>query len=53
MKILKLKFKLRNCTHVVFLTNNDNAVKIETDDRRFAAIQCYNELANNKEFLIK
>lgn len=37
----------------MFLTNNDNAIKIETDDRRYAAIECYNELANNKEFFDK
>jgi hypothetical protein len=42
--------KISNCSHVVFLTNNENAIKIETDDRRFAAIECYNDLANNKEY---
>jgi hypothetical protein len=41
--------KITNCTHIIFLTNNDNAIKIETDDQRFAAIECYNELANNKD----
>jgi hypothetical protein len=45
--------KITNCTHIIFLTNNDNAIKIETDDRRFAAIECYNELANNKEYFDK
>ncbi len=45
--------KLTNCTHVVFLTNNDNAIKIETDDRWYAAIECCNEVANNKEFFDK
>jgi hypothetical protein len=42
--------KITNCTHIIFLTNNDNAIKIESDDRRFAAVECYNERANNKVY---
>jgi len=42
--------KINNCSHVVFLTNNDNSIKIETDDRRYAAIECNNDIANNKEY---
>ena len=42
-------YKISNCSHVVFLTNNDNSIKIESDDRRFAAIECNNDKANNEE----
>ena len=45
-------FKVTNNSHVVFLTNNDNSIKIEADDRRFAAIECRNDLANNEEYIL-
>jgi len=45
-------FKVTNNSHVVFLTNNDNSIKIEADDRRFAAIECHNDLANNEEYIL-
>ena len=34
----------------VYLTNNDNPLKIPSDDRRFCAIELNNEKANNKEY---
>lgn len=34
----------------VFLTNNDNPLKIDINDRRFQAIQSNPEIANNREY---
>ena len=34
----------------VFLTNNDNPIKVPADDRRFCGIECNNKYANNKEY---
>lgn len=44
-------YKISNCSHVTFLTNNENAVKIDIGDRRYAAIECNDKLANNKEYI--
>ena len=42
----------KNTNHVayVFLTNNDNPIKIPHDDRRFTGFECNNELVNNKDY---
>ena len=45
--------KIYNCSHVTFLTNNENSVKIDVEDRRFAAIECCDKYANNKEYFSK
>ena len=34
----------------VFLTNNDNPIKVPHDDRRFTGIECNSLYANNKEY---
>jgi hypothetical protein len=43
-------YKVSNCSHVVFLTNNENSIKIESNDRRFCALECDNDKANDKEY---
>ncbi len=45
-------FKITNNSHVVFLTNNDNSVTTEVGDRRFAAIECYDNLANDEKYIL-
>ncbi len=45
-------FKITKNSHVVFLTNNDNSIKIEVGDRRFAAIECHNDLANDENYIL-
>ena len=42
-------FAQTNNISYVFLTNNDNPVKISYDDRRYCEIECNNEKANNTE----
>ena len=34
----------------IFLTNNDNPIKVPHDDRRFTGIECNYKYANNKEY---
>ena len=34
----------------IFLTNNDNPLKIPHDDRRFCGIECNNNICNNAEY---
>ena len=34
----------------IFLTNNDNPIKIPHDDRRFTGFECDSKCANNKEY---
>jgi hypothetical protein len=46
----KETYKNTNNIGYVFLTNNDNPVKVPHDDRRFTGIECNGELANNKEY---
>jgi hypothetical protein len=46
----KETFKNTNNIGYIFLTNNDNPVKVPHDDRRFTGIECNGELANNKEY---
>ena len=38
---------------MVFLTNNENPVKVPHDDRRFCGIECNNNIANNFEYFKK
>lgn len=42
----------KNTNHIgyVFLTNNDNPLKVSIDDRRFCGIECNNSICNNKEY---
>jgi len=42
----------KNTNHIgyVFLTNNDNPLKVSVDDRRFCGIECNNKICNNKEY---
>ena len=41
-----------NKNHIgyVFLTNNDNPIKVPINDRRFCGIECNNDICNNKEY---
>ena len=41
-----------NTNHIqlIFLTNNDNPINITHGDRRFAGIECNNEICNNKAY---
>jgi hypothetical protein len=34
----------------IFLTNHKNSLKIDIEDRRFVAIECNNDIANNKDY---
>jgi hypothetical protein len=43
-------FENTNNIGYVFLTNNDNALNISLEDRRFVAIKCCNDYANNSEY---
>ena len=42
----------KNTNHIgyVFLTNNDNPLKVGVDDRRFCGIECNNKICNNKDY---
>jgi len=42
----------KNSNHIsyIFLTNNDNPIKVSADDRRFCGIECNNLICNNKEY---
>ena len=42
----------KNTNHIgyIFLTNNDNPLKVSADDRRFCGIECNNSICNNKEY---
>jgi hypothetical protein len=46
----KETYKNTNNIGYIFLTNNDNPVKVPHDDRRFTGIECNGDLANNKEY---
>ena len=41
-----------NKNHIgyIFLTNNDNPIKVPVGDRRFCGIECNNDICNNKEY---
>ena len=40
-------YKQTNHIAYIFLTNNDNPIKIEPGDRRFCGIECNNDICNN------
>jgi hypothetical protein len=42
----------KNTNHIgyIFLTNNDNPLKVGVDDRRFCGIECNNKICNNKDY---
>ena len=42
----------KNTNHIgfIYLTNNDNPVKVPIDDRRFCGMECNNLICNNKEY---
>ena len=44
----------KNTNHIgyIYLTNNDNPLKVPADDRRFCGIECNNLICNNKEYFI-
>jgi hypothetical protein len=44
------KYSNTNNIGYVFLTNNDNPLKIPPNDRRFVAIECNNKYAKNDEY---
>ena len=46
----KAPYKNTNNIAYVFLTNNENPVKVPHDDRRFCGIECENNIANNYEY---
>jgi hypothetical protein len=43
----KTKLTIRNNTNYVITTNNRGPVKVETDDRRYALLECSKELVGN------
>jgi hypothetical protein len=43
-------YKNTNNISYIFLTNNDNSMKIPWDDRRFCGIECNNKIANDFEY---
>ena len=43
-------YKNKNHIMYVFLSNNDNPVKVTQHERRFTGIECNNEICNNKEY---
>ena len=45
----------KNTNHIsyIFLTNNDNPLKVSADDRRFCGIECNNTICNNKLNILK
>ena len=46
----KAPYKNTNNIAYVFLTNNENPVKVPHDDRRFTGFECNNLIANNFEY---
>jgi hypothetical protein len=46
----KAPYKNTNNIAYVFLTNNENPLKVPHDDRRFCGIECDNNIANNFEY---
>jgi len=43
-------YKNKNHITYIFFTNNDNPIKIDINDRRYLAIKCNDEIANNNEY---
>jgi hypothetical protein len=46
----KTQFDNTNNIGYVFFSNQENPIKIDINDRRFQAIQCNNNVANNREY---
>ena len=44
------RYKNKNNIGYIFLTNNDNPLKVPVGDRRFCGIECNNSICNNKEY---
>jgi hypothetical protein len=43
-------YEITNTIGYVFLTNNDNPVKVSPTDRRFMGFECNSEICNNAEY---
>lgn len=43
-------YKMKNYATFILLTNNDNPIKIDPQDRRYLAFECNNEIANDEEY---
>lgn len=41
---------IRNCSRMIFFTNNDYPVKIEQSDRRFIVVECSTDIKNNTAY---
>jgi hypothetical protein len=46
----KTQFDNTNNIGYVFFSNQENPIKIDVNDRRFQAIQCNNQIANNRDY---
>ena len=46
----KTPYENTNNIGYIFLTNNDNPIKVPHDDRRFTGFECNSAYANNKEY---
>jgi putative DNA primase/helicase len=44
------QYKNTNHIEYVFLTNNENPIKVPQGDRRFCGIECNNNICNDKEY---
>lgn len=44
---------IRNCSRMIFFTNNDYPVKIEQSDRRFVVAECSNDIKNDTVYFKK
>lgn len=44
---------IRNCSRMIFFTNNDYPVKIEQSDRRFVVAECSTEIKNDTTYFKK
>lgn len=45
------QYKINNTGTYIILTNNDNPIKIDCQDRRFCLIECNNSKANNRQYM--
>jgi hypothetical protein len=46
----KTKLTMRNCSNYIITTNNRVPVNVETDDRRYAVLECSKELVGNHSY---
>ncbi len=44
------KYRIKNCQHILFATNNDFAVPVGMDDRRFVLLQCSEKYKNDPAY---